>query len=210
MGKYKRRSRKERIHEIQLAALEVFLEKGYRDTTMEDIIKNTTLSKGGFYNYYGNKDDILNDLIRAKNYNYIRSNLGAKEASTPEEICQHLAQVFVDRMTDQNTQNKLHLMMAMELANNTQSFYDLYYEVENESLELIISAIKHVVPNFDAEGNTKAVMLLYRINNTLHFVKNLYAQTETWQVDQNLLYDLYYQMLMNIVNPKNDLNCKVN
>ncbi|WP_220607934.1 helix-turn-helix domain-containing protein [Methanobrevibacter oralis] len=34
------------------AALKVFLKKGYSNATMEDIINETSLSKGGFYYYF--------------------------------------------------------------------------------------------------------------------------------------------------------------
>ena len=64
---YERHTREERRNEILLGALEVFLQKGYRDTTMEDIIKNTSLSKGGFYHYYKNKENKKQNSILADN-----------------------------------------------------------------------------------------------------------------------------------------------
>ena len=146
---YERHTREERRNEILLGALEVFLQKGYRDTTMEDIIKNTSLSKGGFYHYYKNKENILIDLIRMKNFNYLYGKLKVRPHATKDEVCRQLARVFVDRMMDQTSQSKLFLMMAMELANDTQAFYDLYYEVEDEAIQLIVSAIKLVAPQFD-------------------------------------------------------------
>ncbi len=51
--------REERIEEILNAATEVFLEKGYSNTTMEDIINATTLSKGGFYYYFKSTKEIF-------------------------------------------------------------------------------------------------------------------------------------------------------
>ena len=84
---YQRHSREERLREIQLGALEVFLKKGYRNSTMEDIIENTSLSKGGFYHYYKNKEDILIDLIRMKNFNYLYSKLKLNHNATKDELC---------------------------------------------------------------------------------------------------------------------------
>ena len=43
------KSKSERKKEIMEAAKSVFLEKGFEKTTMEDIIAETSLSKGGFY-----------------------------------------------------------------------------------------------------------------------------------------------------------------
>lgn len=39
--------------------MEVFLEKGFQNTTMEDIAKNAGLSKGGLYHYFKSKDMVL-------------------------------------------------------------------------------------------------------------------------------------------------------
>lgn len=196
---YERHTREERRNEILLGALEVFLQKGYRDTTMEDIIKNTSLSKGGFYHYYKNKENILIDLIRMKNFNYLYGKLKIRPRATKDEVCRQLARVFVDRMMDQTSQSKLFLMMAMELANDTQAFYDLYYEVEDEAIQLIVSAIKLVAPQFDEDRKMSELMLLYRVNNTLHFVSNLYVQKEGWNVSANLLFDLYYEMFKKLI-----------
>lgn len=196
---YERHTREERRNEILLGALEVFLQKGYRDTTMEDIIKNTSLSKGGFYHYYKNKENILIDLIRMKNFNYLYGKLKVRPHATKDEVCRQLARVFVDRMMDQTSQSKLFLMMAMELANDTQAFYDLYYEVEDEAIQLIVSAIKLVAPQFDEDKKMSELMLLYRVNNTLHFVSNLYVQKEGWNVSANLLFDLYYEMFKKLI-----------
>lgn len=44
-------------------------------------------------------------------------------------------------------------------------------------------------------------MLLYRINNTLHFVSNLYTQKEGWSVSQKKLSELYYEMFKKLMQP---------
>ena len=41
------------------AAWELFYEKGYNDTTVEDIIKLSGTTKGSFYYYFGSKDSLL-------------------------------------------------------------------------------------------------------------------------------------------------------
>ena len=37
------------------AAYEVFVGKGYSDTTMDDIVKKSEMSKGAIYHYYSSK-----------------------------------------------------------------------------------------------------------------------------------------------------------
>ena len=53
-----------RKKEILDAAKKAFIKKGFADTVMEDIIAETSLSRGGVYYHYKNKVDILHDLMR--------------------------------------------------------------------------------------------------------------------------------------------------
>ncbi len=53
------KSKEERIEDITNAAMEVFLEKGYQNTTMESIAEKAGLSKGGLYHYFKSKDMVL-------------------------------------------------------------------------------------------------------------------------------------------------------
>lgn len=54
-----RKPREERINEITQAAIEVFLEKGYENTTMDAIAKKAGVSKGGLYHYFSSKEMVL-------------------------------------------------------------------------------------------------------------------------------------------------------
>lgn len=59
LGEFLMKSKEERINDITNAAMEVFLQKGYQNTTMESIAKKAGLSKGGLYHYFKSKDMIL-------------------------------------------------------------------------------------------------------------------------------------------------------
>lgn len=52
-------SREKRIEDITNAAMEIFLEKGYENATMDNIAKKAGMSKGGLYHYFKSKDIIL-------------------------------------------------------------------------------------------------------------------------------------------------------
>lgn len=56
--------RKQEIQEIQEAAINLFLEKGFCATTMENIIERVSLSKGGVYRIYPSTIEILSDIMR--------------------------------------------------------------------------------------------------------------------------------------------------
>lgn len=58
----RRKERDDLKNQIMEAAWELFLEKGYEKTTVNDIIKKAGTSKGGFYYYFKAKEELLNFL----------------------------------------------------------------------------------------------------------------------------------------------------
>ena len=54
------------------AAWELFYEKGYDDTTVDDIIRLSETSKGSFYYYFSSKDSLLDTLSTILDENYAK------------------------------------------------------------------------------------------------------------------------------------------
>lgn len=50
-------------NELVEIAEKLFLEKGYEETSVDDILNASGLSKGGFYHYFKSKEDVLLDSI---------------------------------------------------------------------------------------------------------------------------------------------------
>ncbi|NQV03275.1 MAG: TetR/AcrR family transcriptional regulator [Bacteroidia bacterium] len=57
--------REDRTEEILNAALELFARQGVNHATMQDIARKAGISKGLIYNYFTNKEDLLNELIKS-------------------------------------------------------------------------------------------------------------------------------------------------
>lgn len=55
-----KKNTKERIAEI---SFQLFLDKGYRDTSMADLVKAAKLSKGAFYHYFNNKEELYQEVL---------------------------------------------------------------------------------------------------------------------------------------------------
>lgn len=49
--------------ELIQIALDLFVEKGYENTTITQIMKASKLSKGGMYHYFSSKEEVLNAVI---------------------------------------------------------------------------------------------------------------------------------------------------
>ncbi|MDO5732741.1 MAG: helix-turn-helix domain-containing protein [Eubacteriales bacterium] len=110
----RRLSAEDRKREIREAARQVFLEKSYVRTTMEDIAERAGLSKGGLYRHYASKVEILHDLME-EGTDY-RSDVVNRFL----EECQGLS--FVDmivetlmrKLFDENPYKQLYAMFLIE------------------------------------------------------------------------------------------------
>ena len=72
-----------RKREFLLTALDLFSEKGYEKTTIQDIIDRMGVSKGAFYHYFNSKEDVL--ITVANNYAAEAIRL-IKDISTREDL----------------------------------------------------------------------------------------------------------------------------
>jgi len=54
----------ERKGQIIQTSLQLFAVKGYDNTTVQNIIDEAGISKGGFYHHYNSKEELLEDIVR--------------------------------------------------------------------------------------------------------------------------------------------------
>lgn len=94
-----RLSQEERKEEILKAGMKVFKKKGYVNTTMEDIIGETTLSKGGVYYYYKSTSEILHDLMEfgiQYRMDIVRSTIDNFEKDSVDFLAEKIFEKIID------------------------------------------------------------------------------------------------------------------
>ncbi|MBI72028.1 MAG: hypothetical protein CMG61_00980 [Candidatus Marinimicrobia bacterium] len=84
------------------AALQIFVKKGYADTRMDDIVKDSGVSKGAIYHYYSSKKDLFLDLINFWEEFYFPNILdkkyrNKKAAGKLREIAKDIILTFKDK-----------------------------------------------------------------------------------------------------------------
>ena len=104
----------ERRWQIRYAAKNVFLRKGFHNTTMEDVIAESKMSKGGVYRYYKSTSDMLYDLMEdgceyryniVDNFLTINKNLDKYDA---------VAEMMTEKILDDNELSKVYVMFLQE------------------------------------------------------------------------------------------------
>lgn len=79
--------KRETMHRLCAKGLEIFHEKGYYNTSLDDILKELSLSKGAFYHHFKSKEDyfisIVQNLVVQKVYALLVEPLNTHENPLP-------------------------------------------------------------------------------------------------------------------------------
>lgn len=125
----------ERKKEILDSAKKVFTIKGFAKTTMEDIISDTSLSKGGVYYYYKNKKDIIYDIfIEGNEYRmniikkYILDNNLKPEDFKNEDI---VTDIILEKIMDDNLLMGIYAQFLVEAMYDDELFSTYKNIIEN-------------------------------------------------------------------------------
>jgi AcrR family transcriptional regulator len=192
MGTYNRKTREERLQEIRQAALKVFLDKGYRNTTMEDIVAGTSLSKGGLYHYYGSTKEIIFDIMRYGNKRYF-DEIELTGNGSKEEICALLSETAINRIVQKTDERKLYLMFSYEILYD-HDFEKLFLELQAESLNLLNRQIR-TMSGFSISDQGKQ-LFISRIINALLFAQNLYSDSSVFSEQRTALFNILYKLFL--------------
>jgi len=104
----------ERKWQIRYAAKNVFLRKGFHNTTMEDVISESGMSKGGVYRYYKSISEMLFDLMEdgcEYRYNIVDNFLTSNKNLNKYDA---VAEMMTDKILDDNELSKVYVMFLQE------------------------------------------------------------------------------------------------
>lgn len=116
--------------DIIVAALGLFQKKGFEETSVNDILKATGLSKGGLYHHFKSKEEIADSIIIQhikKTKDYIDSKL--EENMSPLE--KFLLFIFAEREVLSSKEAELN-MMALYLSPKASSIRERAKRISRE------------------------------------------------------------------------------
>lgn len=118
MSPRRRMPAEQRKKEIREVAKGIFLSKGFRETTMQDVVTKTGMSKGGVYRHYGSTAEMLVDLMKDGNlerYGRIDDFLSQRGEGSQQEIA---IEIILQKMLDCSEYKSLYAMLLMESRKN--------------------------------------------------------------------------------------------
>lgn len=151
--KFRRRA-EERPDEVLDAALDLFIERGFANTRVEDIAARAGLSKGAVYLYFPSKEAVLEGIVRRAVVPIATSALEMAQnyAGDPRTIITLVMKTVAHRLTEPRTIAIPKLMMREMI--NFPDFARMYRE---EVLDKVIPMITGLLRTGIAEGYLRPV-----------------------------------------------------
>lgn len=202
MAKFERKTKEERCKEIMEAAGSVFFDKGYRNTTMEDIIAKTSLSKGGVYQYYKSTKAIMFDIMQAGNYfRYQKTEQIIKENINNDDFYEVLTKILMSKMFEPAFEKKLYLMFLAEILYDKDS-EDLFFKLEKQSFDLALENLKAYHdkhPNVNifniVNFEDSKMKFFFRVFNGIFIIYELFSDKEVFMKNMDKVHDLIYHIV---------------
>lgn len=169
---------KVRRAEIMEAALLLFMEKGYMNTTTQDIIDKVKISRGLLYYHFKNKEDILYCLVERYSEPLLR-NLSVisydKDKSATEKIRSFMEVTIIS--PDTITNEMVELQKTVDLEQNRY----MMDKFSHNMIKKVTAYFTHIIE----QGISEKVFYVEYPSETAYFLMTGYVFTSN---DMNALY----------------------
>ncbi len=123
--KYNSKQTKERII---ATAVQLFMEKGFEKTSMQDIANTLGMSKGGIYHHFKSKEEIIH-VVRENKANNVEENLNK----------------WLDTIDAPSTKEKLTAILEKNIADEEAHSFDEVFSSQIKSADFIVSIMKNSI-----------------------------------------------------------------
>lgn len=137
-----RRRADDRPDEVMDAALDLFIEKGFAATRVQDIAHRAGLSKGALYLYFDSKEAIFKALVRRAIVPMVEDgeSMAKHTSDTPEQTVRLMMRVVARRLCDKRVAALPRLVITE--AGNFPEIADMYRE---EVIERGFVVLGHII-----------------------------------------------------------------
>lgn len=108
------RKRRETSQRISDAALELFLDKGYEATTLDEIAEAAGISRRTFFYYFESKDEILTAYLGRRTDELMAAVLDSSSAGEPIDVVRNALLKLASHVGDRKTMATARLVSGSE------------------------------------------------------------------------------------------------
>ena len=161
MSQFMRASTRKKRDVMMEVALAMFMEKGYENVSVDDIIAATSTSKGTFYHYFKSKDAIISALY-SKQIQLIQDWV-KQPPSKVQSLEGHINRLFLDLASNiQFSPRLIRSLQALSLQNDTVKLE------EHQQLNVLTESLMHWLP----EPKKIELLVCYVCRNDPHMVQS--------------------------------------
>jgi AcrR family transcriptional regulator len=187
--------RKEKRELILDSALELFAEKGFHTTSVEQIAKKAGISKGLTYNYFESKNAILDAILKTGfDAIYAHFDIDNDGVLTYNEFEFFIRKSFI-AMTENRNFWKLYFSLMMQPV-VTETYMNTYSNTSVNLSEMLISFLKE-------QGSTDPMKDMLILSSLLKGAY-LILVTSPGFFDENKFTDTILEGFQRIINHKNN------
>ncbi len=146
--KNKRKRSEETRRRIMDAGRKIFMQKGYHDTCISDIIAETGLGHGTFWIYFRNKEDLLRVLVQELLENFLADNTykemltGDLDLSDIQQI-QSILSLFLEVFEENSAMHQVILEAAIQ----SEEFAKTYEQINRYLAGLLEKYLIRLLPS---------------------------------------------------------------
>ena len=153
--------------EISIQAYEMLLDTGVDNFSVNNLLENITMSKGNFYHYFKNKDELFFEALKVAYGNISNKIKVAKDSETFEDKLLELFAVYLS--THKDTLAYLSLVNQMYyMFSNKKNIY--LYTYMQETYHYMFSSLEYIMKEEIANNKLNP--------DVLHMVKPLVATAD--------------------------------
>jgi TetR/AcrR family transcriptional repressor of nem operon len=130
--------------EVLVKAREVFCQKGYNGTSMDDLVQATGLSRSSIYDTFGDKHGLfLKSLDQYRNEQHCTMEQHTAKTDSPKKKIRAIFDYFIkDILSDKSRNGCLLINVSLELASVDNSVATIFHANMAEMEQLLASLIK--------------------------------------------------------------------
>ncbi|WP_175986570.1 TetR/AcrR family transcriptional regulator [Bacillus sp. Marseille-Q1617] len=157
-------NRKRKVADI---ALSLFIEKGFQQTSIQEIIEKANISKGTFYNYFSSKNDCIADILEYLRYDASQQRVAMQIGKDAKD-----RNVLVEQITiliKLNKERNLNVLFEAILSSNEAELKKLVMQHRMIEMEWLSNRFIEVMGDEIREVSFEGTVLFYGMLQYLLF-----------------------------------------